>query len=312
MNKVSTYTSTGIKLMHHPDVVDKIIREKKGTPVYMEIAPTSACNLRCEFCSNINRTKDESLDLLDIVKFVSDLKKIGLKAVAFTGGGDPTMYPGIDSLIMQCYGMGLKVGLITNGIKLKDIDQSALDVLSWVRISMNCLDYVKHIDIPNIKGTLGFSYVWNNKTSHKVLEELHFHVKGYRPSYVRIVPNCQATKEEQKENNKKLAEIVEELGHPYFYQAKEFGTPPECFWGYMKPFLLHDGWVYPCSSVVLNDNAERCFHKKFRLRHMNDFVGLYQHEMKSFPTANCTHCVFTAQNNMVKGLVDGNVMKDFI
>ena len=55
-----------------------------------------------------------------------------------------------------------KIGLISNGIQVvENIDKENLDELQWLRISLNSLDYVEDIQVPSIKGTLGFSYVWN-------------------------------------------------------------------------------------------------------------------------------------------------------
>ena len=70
---------------------------------------------------------------------------------------------------------------------------------------MNCLDYVNEIDLPEIKGVLGFSYVINEKTNADVLSRLDEHVKKYKPAYIRVVPNCRATNEEQEVNNRKYS-----------------------------------------------------------------------------------------------------------
>ena len=115
---------------------------------------------------------------------------------------------------------------------------------------MNCLDYFSHVDIPKIKGTLGFSYVMNEKTDQDVLDRLDLHVEQHAPKYVRIVPNCLATFEEQEKNNRMYGKLVKGWGHPYFYQEKIFDTPKECYWGYFKPFWLHDNYVLPTEFLV--------------------------------------------------------------
>jgi len=303
MDYQSVYTSTGCKFIHHPELVKKL---KKGfaNPISLSISPTSRCNLQCTFCSNVNRDSHEDLDVEKCLEFIKTLKSIGLKAVTITGGGDPTMYHGINVLIQYCNMIGLKIGLITNGILLKGkVAQSCLDMLTWVRISMNGIDYNKRIDLPDIKGTLGFSYVINDQTTDAKFETLDGYVKEYRPEYVRIVPNCQVTIEQQEKNNREYSKLVEKLGKPYFYQAKVFEKPDHCYFGYTNPFLLHDGWIYPCSSVVLNDDADRQFHEKYRMVHMNMLPDFYKMPMKSFCNDSCSHCVFTAQNNILADLV---------
>lgn len=312
MNPLETYTSTGNKLLHHPLEVSRFIGSGVATPISISIAPTSKCNLSCSFCSNVNREKHEDLDLIVIQGLIYALLDKGLRTVEWSGGGDPTLYPEIDTAINLTDLWGVKQGFITNGIALKEnISQENLDKLSWLRISMNCLDYVESIEIPKIKGVLGFSYVMNEKTDHRVLDRLKRYTKIYKPAYVRIVPNCQTTHDDQEENNRVLSKKVTGWGPPFFYQAKHFSTPERCWWGYFKPFVLHDGWVYRCSSVVLNDDAERKFHEKYRWVKIEDLPGLYDKPAEPAKTG-CSNCVFRLQNDLVDMLNVKNEMEDFI
>lgn len=316
MNELNTFTSTGCKLIHHLDVVKKLKEESRATPVSIQVAPTSRCNLNCVFCSNINRSKHEDLDTDRLIAFMEEFRCLGTKTIEWTGGGDPTMYEGINAVIYKAARLGLKQGMITNGVALsKNVKPESLKRLAWLRISMNCLDYIHDdIDIPNINGTLGFSYVVNEKTDSVIFDRLKKYIDKFKPAYVRVVPNCQESDEEQKENNIVLSELVEELGPPFFYQPKIFKKPNACYWGYLKPFILHDGYVYPCSSVVLNQNADRSFHEKYRWVHMNNLSWMYRHAvaMSPFPTENCGHCVFEAQNDLVGSLIHPSGMEDFI
>ena len=313
MNKVETFTSTGSKLINHPIAVNRIIRTNRGTPISIQIAPTSRCNLNCVFCSNAKRDKHEDLDLSVIKNILSILRYDGLKTVEWTGGGDPTQYKHINEAIKVAASLGLQQGFISNGVQvISKLFPDSLAHLHWMRISMNCLDYVDDIVLPNFNGTLGFSYVMNEKSDLAIFKRLDFYIKKYKPAYVRVVPNCQATYEEQERNNERYASFVEKLGEPYFYQVKSFEKPDNCWWGHFKPFLLHNGWIYPCSSVVLNDSAEKQFHDKFKWVHVDDLPKIYEKSMQSFDTRNCTHCVFTNQNNEVENLINPSGMENFI
>lgn len=313
MKTLDTYTSTGYKLIHHPDVLRKLKYFRMAAPVSLQIAPTSQCNLNCIFCSNVNRTEHESINSTELVDFLSALRFIGLKSVEWTGGGDPTMYLHINELISLCSTLGLRQGMITNGVALdRNVKKECLDKLDWVRISMNCLDYVKDIQVPSIKGTLGFSYVYNALTTDTTLSRLDEYVHRFHPSYVRIVPNCQSSDEEQERNNVILSEMVSEMGPPYFYQEKVFRKPSACYWCYLKPFLLHDGYVYPCSSVVLNSDAGRKFHEKYRWCKMSKLVLKYSETVEPFDSSSCHHCVFAPQNDMICDILDLKGMECFI
>lgn len=311
MNQEQTFTSTGIKLMHHTESVACLKKYGMARPISLQLAPTSRCNLNCSFCSNANREKHEDLNIGFIINMLKEMSSLGLKTVEWTGGGEPTLYKFFDVGVMAAKELLLKQGLITNGLTLSQFSSQFLSTFKWIRVSLNCLDYVKGIEIPEIAGTLGFSYVVNSNTRPDIKETLDEYVSRYSPSYVRIVPNCQATDEEQEANNSRLSKLVSEWGHPYFYQAKHFSKPERCYWGYFKPFVLHNGWVYPCSSVVLNDDSDKSFHSKYHWVRMEDLADMYRYPIKGRDW-NCTHCVFRPQNDIVESLINPTGMEDFV
>ena len=292
--------------------VEKMRDERKASPISLQVGPTSRCNLNCSFCSNANRTKHEDLHVQDLVALLDSLVDMGLKTVEWTGGGDPTMYEGINEIIKVAGTMGLEQGMITNGILLEDkLTEHSLDLLKWVRVSINSLEYVHEVKLPEIKGTLGLSYVMNEKTSHEVLDCIKQHVEKYNPEYVRVVTNCLATDSEQVRNNEYYPSLVKTWGKPYFYQPKVFERSEKCYWCYLKPFVLHDGFVYPCSSVVLNSGADGRFHEKYRWVRMEDLQDKYEEEMESFSPDNCNHCVFKQQNDLIEMILHP-VMENFV
>jgi MoaA/NifB/PqqE/SkfB family radical SAM enzyme len=320
MSKVAVYTSTGMKLAHHTSAVYLFKTYGSPTPISLQIGPTSRCNLNCSFCSNVNREKHEDLDHIMLRKVIARLQNVGLRTVEWTGGGDPTLYEKINEMIEYCSLRKLKQGLITNGVALKEnISSSSLEKLSWIRISMNCLEYVQDISIPRFKGTLGFSFVLNSTINNEVLAKVKEYADKYKAKYVRLVPNCQATDEEQEENNRTYPKVAESMGEPFFYQVKSFQQPASCYWCYFKPFLLHDGYAYPCSSVVLNGTADKRFHEKFRWCEIESLPSKYNRDkilkdgsFPPFPTKDCDHCVFTMQNDLLHTLREKSGMEDFI
>jgi len=310
---IRKFTSTGMKLIHHPEVVKKLKDERRASPISLQVAPTSRCNLNCVFCSNANRTKHEDLDVRELFQLLAHMKNRGLKTVEWTGGGDPTLYKHINEAIDFVHKLGLEQGFITNGVLLREkLSEESIKALKWIRVSVNSLEYVPELDLPFFSGTLGFSYVKNEKSTSEVMERIHDHVLRYRPKYVRIVTNCLATDEEQIENNKVYAAEVAELGHPYFYQPKVFERSRRCYWCYIKPFVLHNGLVYPCSSVVLNNDAGRKFNTKYQWATISGFGKKYISEIKPYRTHNCSHCVFTNQNRLIDSIVNPDGMEDFV
>jgi MoaA/NifB/PqqE/SkfB family radical SAM enzyme len=312
---INTFTSTGAKIMHHPAVIRKL-QMLYATPVSLQVAPTSKCNLNCVFCSNVNRGRDEDLDVDMLKDIILKLFYYGLKTVEWTGGGEPTLWHSIEEMIAWTASLTschkIKQGLITNGLELAKISKKNLDTFKWIRISMNCLDYVDAIEVPRIQGTLGFSYVMNEKSDSKVMLRLFDFVERHKPAYVRIVPNCQATDVEQEHNNRELSELVKLWGPPYFYQAKIFQKPDKCYWGYLKPFINFDGSVFRCSSVVLNPDSGCRFHEKYKWCNIEDLVSKYKEKIIPYNPTDCYHCVFKNQNDLIDSIINPNGHEDFI
>src|SRR5512137_591900 len=65
------------------------------TPIHVFIDPSSACNFKCKFCFNADksRTHHEIMPFPLFVKVIDDLKKFPhkLKAIRLYGFGDPLM-----------------------------------------------------------------------------------------------------------------------------------------------------------------------------------------------------------------------------
>ena len=312
MDALNTFTSTGSKLIHHPQVVTWL-RANRPRVLSLQAAPTSLCNLNCNFCSNANRTKGESIDFDRLIKLIDELHIWGLRTVEWTGGGDPTLYTQINEAVAYC-SKYFRQGMITNGLGFANLSDETLESLFWIRISMNGMDYDRQASKPpsSFKGTLSMSYVYNELTTQDTLDEIKARADAWGAQVIRVVPNCLTTDEEQDQNNKILAERVKGWGKPWFYQPKVFGAPERCYWGYIKPFALHDGYIYPCSSVVLNEGSEGVFHSKYRWATYEAFVEKYSEVMVPFEPINCSHCVFRSQNDLVSNLINPTGMEDFV
>ena len=176
------FTSTGKKFWHHPEALTAL-QEGKPKPVVSHIMPTDICQHKCSFCS-VQTREGDTLELSQIRGYVDQLLPLGLKAIIISGGGNPILYKKFDELIDFLHSNNLKIGLITNGMPLRDdngrktwfnVAAQTLDKLAWVRISMSGFDHAENqVFVPEIdreKTTLGFSYVYHD--TYVVPEEPH-------------------------------------------------------------------------------------------------------------------------------------------
>ncbi len=313
--KEKSFTSTGEKILYHKEAINDLYKSKNH-PIVMHIMPTEKCNLNCVFCSVAQRGEEgklfPDLTMEQIKHTVSFFKSMGLKAVILSGGGEPTIYPNINNLLEYLLSEELEIGLITNGLMLKNIKSIYLHEITWIRISINSLDYVDDIEIPKLKDktTLGFSYIWNPLTSEELLQKIKNKVNLISNfnsvSYVRLLPDCNLDSEKLEEAHKLIRKVAQRLGEPFFHQYKIHQTPSECHLGRVHPVLYTDGYIYPCDSLVLNSPLEeRKFHRDYALCKWDKVDNFYSKPINGslLDTKRCPNCVFYNQNEVLKKII---------
>jgi len=114
-------------------------------PVHLQLIITNRCNHNCEFCAyrmegyTSAQTFDERSELstADAVDIMRSASEFGVRAVQFTGGGEPTVHRGLPALLAAAQSLGLKAALVTNGQLLRDELQTAVLGCAWIRVSLD-------------------------------------------------------------------------------------------------------------------------------------------------------------------------------
>jgi len=236
---------------------------------------------------------------LDVIKdYILKLKSRGLKAVIITGGGEPTLYPQFNQLVDWLkYDEQLSLAIITNGTMSDKV--KTWDAFSWVRISINEFkDWQKRIYIPAIKGALGFSLIYVGQTidTFKKVGEL---ADKLQAKYIRVLPNCLLEQQALILEHNKIDDILEQLDdNRFFHQMKLHDRPVSavCHQAYFRPYLseIEGGTVFPCDSLVLNDQVAR-FDKEYAICKPVDILDFLDGkiQMKFNAQQKCSGCVFT-------------------
>lgn len=104
------------------DIVLEVKRGKVFGPEKVMISPTDACNLRCKTCwrlekESYERIKDE-LTLEEIKDVLEECKKLGVKTIDLTGGGEPFYRKTIFEIISMVKRYGFEATLTSNGTLL--------------------------------------------------------------------------------------------------------------------------------------------------------------------------------------------------
>lgn len=135
---MNSKTSRRIRIYNH---IDSEVR-----PIKIEIHPTNRCNANCKFCAYSNRNKHEEIDLIHMNKLVDEIIQLEVKAVEFSGGGEPLLYPNIDYIIERLIDAQVDIGIVTNFLNINDELEQVLNKVKWIRISLvatNSKDYNK-------------------------------------------------------------------------------------------------------------------------------------------------------------------------
>ena len=143
------------KILHHPGRLETLIRGVTTVPITIKISISDLCNHDCSFCSF--RMEDNSnnewfgIEISDgrqnnpsrriptakAVELLSDMASMGVRAIEFTGGGEPTAHPEHASIFEHCLALGMDAALITNGQLMRPKLDPILERFTWIRVSID-------------------------------------------------------------------------------------------------------------------------------------------------------------------------------
>ena len=139
-------------------------------PIYVRVKPTNRCPHSCNFCAyghgDWNSGMHESMGHRDVIprekmlETLRDFHEIGVKAVTFSGGGEPLSHPDIIEFMSAVLNYGISLSIITNGNLLEKQRAEVLARSHWTRVS---IDYTtaeqmamsRKIDISNFARIMG-------------------------------------------------------------------------------------------------------------------------------------------------------------
>ena len=138
------------KILSHFSKVKEYLNNKNPDPITIEIDPSNACNHSCPFCISghlhLSKYKDSEFFNRTMLKeavfksMVKNLVKTKIKAINWTGGGEPTLNPYLGKAIQYIKNNSqIQMGMFTNGSLLEKFNlfDTVVDSLEWIRISID-------------------------------------------------------------------------------------------------------------------------------------------------------------------------------
>jgi MoaA/NifB/PqqE/SkfB family radical SAM enzyme len=156
-NKYSKY-----KIFHYKEKLDSLPKEKSEIlpPIHIRIKPTNVCNHNCWYCAYRVEGLQLGQDMVvkdyipkeKMMEIIDDCVDMGVKAITFSGGGEPFCYPYFTETINKLASTDIQFAALTNGSLLKG---KVADIFAergtWLRISIDGWDDASYAEYREIK-----------------------------------------------------------------------------------------------------------------------------------------------------------------
>ena len=140
-----------LKIFHYKEKLDSLSKEGDTIlpPIHIRIKPTNICNHNCYYCAykvdNLQLGKDmvtkNYIPKNKMFEIIDNCKEMGVKAITFSGGGEPFFYKYFLETIKKVISSNIKFASLTNGSKLEgEIAELFAKYGTWIRISIDGYD----------------------------------------------------------------------------------------------------------------------------------------------------------------------------
>lgn len=343
---------SGLKIFHYQDKLDSLTNESEiiKAPIHIRIKPTNVCNQNCWYCAYKVDNLQLGQDMVEkdyipedkMMEIIDDCKDMGVKAITFSGGGEPFTYRYFLQTVKRLVSKKMSFASLTNGSKLNgEIAKLFAKNATWLRVSMDGWDdesYAKARDvkvgeftkitdnmknfvgIPNRICNLGVVYIVDKTNYSKTYEFAKF-MKEIGVDSVKISP-CVVDNDgaknneyhmpfydEAKELSQKVKEELEDESFEVFdsYHLLEETFKKDYDWcpfSQILPVIGADLNIYPCQDKAYNlDNG---LVGSIKDKSFKDFW--FNDKNKFFkidPSKHCNnHCVADSKNKMILDYLD--------
>jgi len=223
------------------------------------------------------------------------------------------LYPHINEVIKHCNEIGIRVGLVTNGLALDNLKEKP----DWIRVSFDSQRKFKSlgtilgralIRLPNVDWA--FSFVALDRLGE--LSKVVNYANANRFTHVRVVSDIL--------NPSDVAIAMAKMklrGKDYkvVYQARTKPTKgrQKCFISLLKPTIAADGLIYPCcgAQYAIKDRKHD-FHELMSMGTMDrDLVDVISKQIY-FDGSVCDRCYYDNYNEMLGLLMDEVKHKEWV
>ena len=323
IDKRLSFTSANVfpaKVIQDKEVLDT---EGKIQPRHIQLNITNKCNLSCSFCSCADRDKPEVMSLRQVQGIAKDYSMIGCEAVTITGGGEPTLHMNINEIIETLYMSGMRVGMVTNGIKLGALSPYGLEMLDWVRISFDDsrdFDQLNKVLIGIIEGNdilpdFSFSYVLSRNPDYVNMEFVISFANQYNFSHVRVVSDLLDLKYVPDMDSIKGKMHARVDDSKVIYQGRKSYTrgAKKCLISLLKPVIDVDGNIYPCCGVqYAREGSNDKYNSAMCMGSVKMNIEYIYEDQEYFDGSKCDRCYYSKYNEVLGAMTADVIHGEFV
>lgn len=336
---------TKMKVFHFPETLAVLSPDVADitAPLQIRIKPTNICNHNCYYCAYRVENQDlgQNMNLKDsipwekMLELLDDCIEMGIKAITFSGGGEPFCYPHLKESLARLAQSPVKFAALTNGSLLSgDVAELFAHHGTWIRVSMDGWNNESYRDyracrsdefdtivsnmerFKKIGGTcyLGVSIIVDQK-NYAHIYELIARLKGIGVDSVKLSP-CIVSNSGQANNEyhaaifapvkaaiakakKDFEEAGFELFDSYHDQLETFEKKYRwCPYLQLVPVIGADLNLYTCHDKAYSSAGLIASLKETRLKEV--WFGDKTKFFRVNPSRDCNHhCVSNEKNQLI-------------
>ena len=341
------------KLVHHLPLIKQIGRGIPFTPVHVQLILSDLCNQSCNFCAyrmegytsnqlfgigageERNNNPNRMIPADKVQEILRDCSLLGVQAIQFTGGGEPTVHPAHVEAISECLKLGMQAALVSNGVLWSERLRDVLLGAAWVRVSVDAANARTYSRIRGVSEG-HFSRAIGNLRELCLLKRLRGSQVAIGVGFVVTKDNwqevCEAAKlaKETGADNFRISGIFQNEGAKYFaefyeaasdlcQQAQELSGDgfmvfnnftdrvadqehrpdyERCGYQHLTTYIGGDQNVYRCCNTSYN---ERGLLGSIKDRSFREFWLSDETHAKlcDFDARGCDRCQFNGQNHFI-------------
>ncbi len=338
-NKYNNY-----KIVWFPDKLKSFRNDVVTSPIYVRIKPTNRCCHNCYFCVynySFSKMHDDMKRVDEIptekmMEILEDLQDIGVKAITYSGGGEPLIHKGIEKILEKTLECKIDLSILTNGQFLSGNIADIMTHAKWIRVSIDYWDEKSFIEsrkaspkmfhqiVENVLNfskkesscNLGVNYIITKENCEFLIEAFQLvHKMGvdnirFSPVWVPDFYNYHNTIKYQvrEQLDTIYASQIEGIDVFDSYNISPMVNKREykkCFFSLIVPVIGADLNIYTCHNMAYSPKGlvgsikNKKFSETWFSRDTENFFQNFR------PDISCTHqCANEAKNKIIHQIIE--------